>query len=91
MILPVLAHSAGDWRVLHAGGNLSNGTNAGFGYLNANNTSSNDNSNISARPDAHHKKGTCLDCGSCQNTTACPAGVGKIFLKTPGRMKQAEK
>ena len=36
-------------RVLYVGGNWNNGTNAGLLYFNANNTSSNSNSNISAR------------------------------------------
>lgn len=88
MNLSVLAYSAGDWRVLNAGGNLTNGTHAGFGYLNANNTSSNDNSNISARPDAHHMKGICRDCGPCQNTKDCPARAGRVRPTVRGRMKQ---
>nr|DAD72121.1 MAG TPA: TREPONEMA DENTICOLA VARIABLE PROTEIN 1 FUNCTION, PERIODONTAL DISEASE [Myoviridae sp. ctOyc4] len=35
--------------MLYVGGNWNNGTNAGLLYFNANNTSSNSNSNISAR------------------------------------------
>ena len=37
------------WRVLHVGGNWNNGGNAGLFYFNANNTSSNSNSNVGAR------------------------------------------
>lgn len=41
--------SSSGWRVLYVGGNWNNGTNAGLLYFNADNTSSNSNSNISAR------------------------------------------
>lgn len=37
------------WRVVQVGGNLNNGSKAGVSYLNVNNDSSNDNSNIGAR------------------------------------------
>lgn len=37
------------WRVLHVGGNWNNSGNAGLFYFNANNTSSNSNSNVGAR------------------------------------------
>ena len=37
------------WRVLHVGGNWNNGSNAGLFYFNANNTSSNTNSNVGTR------------------------------------------
>lgn len=37
------------WRVLFVGGYWSNGGNAGLFYFNANNTSSNTNSNVGAR------------------------------------------
>ena len=37
------------WRVLHVGGNWNNGGNAGLFYFNANNSSSNTNSNVGAR------------------------------------------
>lgn len=37
------------WRVALSGGNVNNGANAGFAALNANNTSSNRNTNIGAR------------------------------------------
>lgn len=37
------------WRVLHVGGNWSNGGNAGLFYFNANNSSSDTNSNVGAR------------------------------------------
>ena len=37
------------WQVLMVGGNYSNGSNAGLLYFNANNSSSNANSNIGAR------------------------------------------
>ena len=37
------------WRVLFVGGNWNNGGNAGLFYFNANNTSSNTNSNVGAR------------------------------------------
>ena len=37
------------WRVLILGGNWNNGGNAGLFYFNANNTSSNSNSNVGAR------------------------------------------
>jgi len=37
------------WRVLMVGGNYGNGSNAGLFYFNANNSSSNANSNIGAR------------------------------------------
>lgn len=37
------------WRVLYVGGNWNNGSNAGLFYFNANNDSSNSNSNIGAR------------------------------------------
>lgn len=39
----------GGWRVLHVGGNWNNTSNAGLFYFNANNTSSNANTNIGAR------------------------------------------
>jgi len=55
-------HSAGGWRVLHCSGNLSNGTQAGLTYLNANNTSSNYDVNISAHSDAESKKKIELEC-----------------------------
>lgn len=42
-------NSSSGWHVLYVGGNWSNGTNAGLLYFNANNTSSNSNTNISAR------------------------------------------
>ncbi len=37
------------WRVLFVGGNWNNGGNAGLFYFNANNSSSNTNSNVGAR------------------------------------------
>ena len=37
------------WRVLHVGGNWNNGGNAGLFYFNANNSSSDTNSNVGAR------------------------------------------
>ena len=37
------------WRVLLVGGNWNNGGNAGLFYFNANNASSNSNSNVGAR------------------------------------------
>ncbi len=37
------------WRVLHVGGNWNNGGNAGLFYFNANNSSSDKNSNVGAR------------------------------------------
>jgi hypothetical protein len=37
------------WRVLHVGGNWNNGGNAGLFYFNANNSSSDSNSNVGAR------------------------------------------
>ena len=37
------------WRVLHVGGNWNNGGNAGLFYFNANNSSSDTNSNAGAR------------------------------------------
>lgn len=89
MISSVRAYSAGGWRVLRCSGNLSNGANAGLGYLNANNTSSNADSNISARPDAHQK---CLviypDCGPCQNRKLSRKRAGRPRLNARGRMKQ---
>ena len=47
--IPDYMWSSSGWRVLYVGGNWNNGTNAGLLYFNANNTSSNSNSNISAR------------------------------------------
>ena len=47
--IPDYMWSSSGWRVLDVGGNWSNGANAGLLYFNANNTSSNSNSNISAR------------------------------------------
>ena len=38
------------WRVLFVGGNWNNGGNAGLFYFNANNSSSDSNSNVGARP-----------------------------------------
>ena len=37
------------WRVLHVGGNWNNGGNADLFYFNANNSSSDTNSNVGAR------------------------------------------
>lgn len=37
------------WRVLHVGGDWNNGGNAGLFYFNANNSSSDTNSNVGAR------------------------------------------
>lgn len=37
------------WRVLHVGGNWNSGGNAGLFYFNANNSSSDTNSNVGAR------------------------------------------
>lgn len=37
------------WRVLHVGGHWNNGGNAGLFYFNANNSSSDTNSNVGAR------------------------------------------
>jgi hypothetical protein len=37
------------WRVAHSGGNVNNGDNAGFAALNANNDSSNRNTNVGGR------------------------------------------
>ena len=37
------------WRVLHVGGNWNNGGPAGLFYFNANNSSSDTNSNVGAR------------------------------------------
>ena len=37
------------WRVLHVGGNWNNGGDAGLFYFNANNSSSDTNSNVGAR------------------------------------------
>ena len=39
----------GGWRVAHSGGNVNNGDNAGFAALNANNDSSNRNTNTGGR------------------------------------------
>ena len=47
-----LAGGRGAWRVLMVGGNLSNSTNAGLTYLNANNNSGNRNSNIGSHGNA---------------------------------------
>lgn len=44
------AYYGSGWRVLMVGGNYNNGSNAGLFYFNANNTSSNTNSNVGARP-----------------------------------------
>lgn len=46
-VLPVNSNTG--WYVLMVGGNYGNGSNAGLFYFNANNTSSNANSNIGAR------------------------------------------
>ena len=43
------AYYGSGWRVLHVGGDWNNGGNAGLFYFNANNTSSNSNSNVGAR------------------------------------------
>lgn len=43
-------NSTTGWTVLNVGGNYSNGSNAGLFYFNANNTSSNSNANLGARP-----------------------------------------
>ncbi|MFK5952473.1 MAG: hypothetical protein QM498_05385 [Desulfobacterium sp.] len=48
-------NSAGGWRVLLCSGHLSNGAQAGFGFLYANNASSNAHSAISARSAAKKK------------------------------------
>jgi len=44
-----LAYYNSGWHVLHVGGNWNNGSKAGLFYFNANNSSSNSNSNIGAR------------------------------------------
>ena len=46
---PVLPDAGLSFDVLNVGGNWNNGSNCGFFYFNANNTSSNTNSNIGSR------------------------------------------
>lgn len=48
-MLSLYANYNSGWRVLKVGGNWNNGSNAGLFYFNANNTSSNTNSNTGAR------------------------------------------
>lgn len=47
--LDFYAYYNSGWRVLHVGGNWNNGGNAGLFYFNANNSSSDTNSNVGAR------------------------------------------
>ena len=47
--IPDYANSSSGWHALNVGGNWNNGGNAGLFYFNANNTSSNSNSNVGAR------------------------------------------
>lgn len=47
--LDFYANYSSGWRVLHVGGNWNNGGNAGLFYFNANNSSSDTNSNVGAR------------------------------------------
>ena len=47
--LDFFANYNSGWRVLHVGGNWNNGGNAGLFYFNANNSSSDTNSNVGAR------------------------------------------
>lgn len=47
--LDFYAYFNSGWRVLHVGGNWNNGGNAGLFYFNANNSSSDTNSNVGAR------------------------------------------
>lgn len=47
--IPDYVYYSSGWRVLFVGGNWNNGGNAGLFYFNANNTSSNTNSNVGAR------------------------------------------
>ena len=47
--LDFYAYYHSGWRVLHVGGNWNNGGNAGLFYFNANNSSSDTNSNVGAR------------------------------------------
>lgn len=48
--VPDYAYYDSGWRVLNVGGNWNNAGKAGLFYFNANNTSSNTNSNLGARP-----------------------------------------
>lgn len=48
-MLFLYANYNSSWRVLKVGGNWNNGSNAGLFYFNANNDSSNSNSNTGAR------------------------------------------
>jgi len=61
-------HIASGWQVAHVGGNANNSSNASLAYLNANNSSSNANSNIGRR----HCKASQENCSSC--TTSLPLG-----------------
>ena len=77
-------YEAGAWQVLLAGGKLTNSDQAGLVYLNANNDSSNSNSNIGAHSAAFY--GFRLS-ASALAETICPRGVSKAIERS-GRIKQ---
>ena len=77
--------SSSGWRVVKLGGNLNNGSKAGFAYLNVNNDSTNDNANISSQLANYVKKMikrfTYHSLASWQNTKQSSRRVGKPGLK----------
>lgn len=66
-ILQVVRQQLGSWRVAHSGGNSNNGGQAGFATLNANNSSSNRNSNIGSRESNESPCRATLPLGKTQN------------------------
>lgn len=71
------------WRVAIAGGNVSNGANAGFATLNANNDSGNRNTNVGGHVCFRNTTVTkALPLGKTQNLTK--PGAGTMYGNAPG-------
>ena len=75
------------WRVAYAGGNANNSSKAGAFYLNANNDSTNANSNIGRRLKIFQVFSgvfRCMNPASWQNTKQGPIGIGRLLTEDSG-------
>lgn len=75
------------WRVAHVGGNANNSVKAGVSYLNANNDSTNANSNIGRRLNLFQVFSgvfRCMNPASWQNTKQGPIGIGRLMAEGSG-------
>jgi hypothetical protein len=70
------------WRVVHAGGNVNNGDNAGFAALNANNSASNRNTNTGSHVCFTSHMRTCFKSLALAKTEENRPKVLVLFRKT---------